>query len=463
MNALRISGKIGVASRIAGHPWIAKDRILGLLGRIVPVILALAAVTVAGESAYGQPVPRSPQDVPRAVAPSSVAAPQPGQGLLERRRPEYDAIGIRVGSFFFFPALQISERFDDNIYANHSGAPSDFITEISPTLQIRSNFGRHRLNFDFGGVGRIYARHSDEDTLTGVLSSDGLYELSSASSMYGGVRALFGAEPRGSPDAPSTAERPVSYRLISGNIGYANNATAIPIQLTGTVDRYDYDDATLVGGGTVNNQVRNRTDLNAVVRAGYAFWQRVVPFLQVAGNTRIYDHADATGLVRDSSGFSTAVGAAMDFGGLITGEMFAGYAEQYYRDDRLETISGPDVGVRMRWDASPLTTFRFEARTSVNETTLSGSSGSLDTRVRLLADHELLRNVLLNGAVGYSRVDYRQVSRVDDYFDVTVGARYLFNQNFSADVSYAFVDRESTITSESYDRNAVVLRLRMQY
>ncbi len=433
------------------------------IARRLATMFAVAAAAAWGHSASAQPVPRSPQEVPRAISPDTAPPLERGEGVLDRQRPEYDAVGIRVGPFFIFPALQIGESYDDNIYATSSGEESDFVTEIAPTIQVRSNFGRHRLNFDFGAIQRLYAEHSTENTLTGILSAQSALELTSASSVFGGIRALFGAEPRGSADVPTSAEKPIPYRVFSGNVGYSNAATAFPFQLTGTLDRYEFSDVPLVGGGNLDSESRNRVDYSAAVRVGYALWANVVPFVQAAINTRIYDRADANGLVRDSIGFSTAAGASLDLGGLITGEVFAGYAQQNYRSSLLGTISGPDIGASLRWNVTPLVTLRFEARTLVSETTLQGAAGSIDTRVRFIADHEVLRNVLLNLSLGYSHIDYRGISRADDYYNASIGARYLVNSNLSVDASYNFTDRQSDFGGVSYNRDVFLVRLRLQY
>src|SRR5262249_31348041 len=95
------------------------------------------------------PVPIPPVG-PAQPAPQTIA-PQRGQAVTDRPRPEFDALGVRITEFFFYPRLELDESYNDNIFATRSGTTSDFITDLKPRLDIVSNFGQHALNVRMGG------------------------------------------------------------------------------------------------------------------------------------------------------------------------------------------------------------------------------------------------------------------------------------------------------------------------
>src|SRR5690348_11759208 len=56
---------------------------------------------------------------------SSPGALPQGAGVLDRSRPEYDALGVPLGSFLLFPTFAAGLSYDDNILRTGSGALSD--------------------------------------------------------------------------------------------------------------------------------------------------------------------------------------------------------------------------------------------------------------------------------------------------------------------------------------------------
>jgi uncharacterized protein (PEP-CTERM system associated) len=73
--------------------------------------------------------------------------------------------------------------------------------------------------------------------------------------------------------------------------------------------------------------------------------------------------------------------------------------------------------------------------------------------VILEVNHELLRNVLLNGNVGYIRDDFEGVDRTDNTLRAGAGVSYLLNRHLSLDAKYDFSTRDSDENDEEYTRN----------
>ena len=52
-----------------------------------------------------------------------------GQSVRTRPRPELDPLGIRVGSFRFYPILEIGGRYEDNVFRSPSNEKGDLVLE----------------------------------------------------------------------------------------------------------------------------------------------------------------------------------------------------------------------------------------------------------------------------------------------------------------------------------------------
>src|SRR5690349_4121111 len=89
------------------------------------------------------------------------ALPQ-GAGVLDRARPEYDALGLPVGSFLLFPTFAAGASFDDNIFRNPGASASDTFWTFSPRLDLRSQWSQDLLQVYGQADGYAYDTHGSE-------------------------------------------------------------------------------------------------------------------------------------------------------------------------------------------------------------------------------------------------------------------------------------------------------------
>ena len=144
---------------------------------------------------------------------------------------------------------------------------------------------------------------------------------------------------------------------------------------------------------------------------------------------------------------------------LMQGGVFVGYQRQSYDDPTLTESSGVAYGANVEWYVTPLTTITFDAASTIEETTTVGASGYNAQTAGVRVDHELLRNVLLNGRISYEKDDYDGIARSDDKVRAGLGLDYLLNRNFTVGVGYDYVDNSSDVAGNEYKRNIVGLTL----
>ena len=124
-----------------------------------------------------------------------------GVGVGERSRRDFESEGLRLGSFLFFPALGITETFNDNIFATESRTRTDYITTFTPSLLIDSDWGIHSVSFLVQADINKFRRIDDEDSEDVLVEVDGRYDTFRENNIE--VKAAFekSHEPRSSPDA----------------------------------------------------------------------------------------------------------------------------------------------------------------------------------------------------------------------------------------------------------------------
>jgi hypothetical protein len=84
-------------------------------------------------------------------------------------------------------------------------------------------------------------------------------------------------------------------------------------------------------------------------------------------------------------------GSSFEFSRILTGELAIGWAARSYEDPRLQPLQGLLTSASLVWVATPLTTAKFFATTSIDETTVPGVSGVLTNSYTAEVDHDFRR------------------------------------------------------------------------
>lgn len=414
------------------------------------------------------PVPIPPVG-PAQPAPQTIA-PQRGQTVTDRPRPLFDPLGVRLEEFFLYPRLELDESYNDNIFATRSGTKSDFITDLKPRVDLVSNFGQHAFNVSAAGDFGWYASHSTENFQDAYAATNGRYDIDQGRHIYANAEIDRLHVARTSPDFPGGAAQPPIYMTSIAGLGYSQDQLPVTYRGDVSVERSDFQAVPAVGGGQINQSDRNNLTYTVGLQGGYSLDPNWGVFARGSGNFRDFDHgASATNPKRNSAGYHADVGARVDFG-VLYGEAYLGYLEQDYQNSIYRPIHGLDGGAKVVWNFTGLDTLQLNALRSVQDTSQEvfgggfTSPGYLHSQVTLSLDHELLRNLLLNGKVDYINDDFKGVDRTDNGFDATVGAKFLLRREIYLGASYTYSHRDShgAQGGQGFSQNVLMLRLATQ-
>ena len=431
---------------------------------IAAVFASTAGMVIAGmgpafaESTVGAPFPD--EDV-RARAAAEAA--QQRETVTSRPRPEYDPLGIRYEGFYFYPKWTQTEVFDDNIFAVPNGTTADLISVFSPAFQVRSDFNQHAVSL--GGradLGR-YMINPDENYDDWAFFGDGRIDITRASGLTGAITFARRHEDRGSPDDVN-GKNPTEFYALAPSIGAYWQLNRISIRTEAGLTRYDYEDVTTATGQVINQDDRDRTEYTGGARFGYEIVPNYEAFIRGVYNKREYnDKTDGDGFRRSSHGWAVDVGTAIDLTGVIFGNVFAGYHEQYYDDSRFQSQGGVDFGADVTWNVTRLTTVKALVERRTEETTLQGASGYNSMNFGASVDHELLRNVILSASGSYQMNNYDgNIERDDKLIRAAAGGKYLINRYAAIGLAYNFLNRQSDAPGEDFMINQVLLTLDLQ-
>jgi len=428
--------------------------------------VVIAAAVGLGVSCLGV-TPTSAQEATAEIAPAYQFVPDlfeadipRGETVRSRQRPELDALGFHLGSFYLFPTLENTLSYNDNVFATDNDTESDFVHLVAPSLAVRSDWNNHALMMEAGGRLGFYFDETDENYKDAYGRVGGRVDVSSSTALFSSAGLERSHEARSDPNQVAGASEPTVFYTYSGRAEGRHRFNRVTVSAAGDVRYLDYEDVDATGGGTIDNDDRDRVEIRPGVRVAYEFSPGYSAFVRGEGAFLRYDQTvDNGGFKRDSQGYDLVGGASLDLTGLLFGDFFAGVRQRYFDDSRFDTITGPVVGSKLTWIPTGLTTVILEIDNQIIESVSANSSGYTSSGLGLSVDHELLRNLILSAGAGFRYDDFEGFSRTDKFFSGTVGADYLLNRYLTLGARYRYQKRDSDLSGNDYSRNLISVSL----
>jgi hypothetical protein len=387
-------------------------------------------------------------------------------GVMDRPRQDYEAKGLPLGGFRLYPVLDVAGGVTDNVFATSSATDSADFLEVAPSLALRSQWGRDSLSFYGGSQTTLYDKFSSENMTNWDVGSAGRVDILGDTDVRANVYYDGLHEPRTSPDEPGFVAKPTAFNLFHSDAAIDHKPNRIGITVGAAYDDYHYDNTPLIGGGFLDNSGRNEDILTVYSRLSYDFSPGYTAFIGASYEDRNFlKNVDIAGFDRDSTGYHVDAGAQFFISHLIQGQVFAGYLTQDFKStltSSLPNVNALDYGANINWYVTPLMTIHFGAARTIDDTTLASASASDDQTVYGSVDYELLRNVIVQGQVGYSSMKFVGIARTDKVPTAGAEVTWLIDHNLSLNAQYQYSHRSSDAVGEDYSQNTFMIGLKSQ-
>jgi hypothetical protein len=377
--------------------------------------------------------------------PPAMAGTVTGQPPRKRLRVDDDpfgAVGDYAGSFLVKSAVELSGGYDTNPGRTLVPKGSPFFV-VAPEFLAVSDWDRHALVADlrgsFTGYGNTFPppadgtvssapTNVDRPDFTGHI--DGRLDVTRDTRLTAEMRLRVSTDNPGSPNIQAGLARFPVYSTLGGTFGIDQNFNRLELSAGGTVDRTVYQFSELTDGTKASNDDRNFTQTGGIGRVSYDLLPGVKPFAEIEGDSRVHDlQFDRNGYQRDSTGGYAKAGSSFEFSRLLTGDISVGYAMRDYVDPRLNRLQGLLTSASLTWTATPLTTARFYSTTSIDETTLPGTSGVLTHVYTVEVDHDFRRWLTAIGRFTWGTLDYQGDGRSDKIYTLSGDLIYKLTRN----------------------------------
>jgi hypothetical protein len=383
-----------------------------------------------------------------ALAPMHALAQEPSQSasVRDRPRPEYDPLGMRFGGFDLNASLDLGLESTNNVLASDTNEQDDIIYHVAPEARLSSHWSRHALSIAAGVDSQSYDDTSDADVTTGFVRANGRLDVGTDTdiNLTGGWQ--HDAEPFTNPDAVPGQER-VEYDHSDLAVTAGHTFNRVRIAATAATTSYDFEDA-----NGVDQDRRDFDEQSFTGRIEYAVSPRLFIVGQATTDNRDFDNDPGN----SSDGQTYLAGVRLNLTDLMVGEVTAGAFKRDY-DGPAGDVDGTAVAANLEWYITQLTTLTFDASRNVQDGGASTSDPYVASTYGVRADHELLRNVLLNGAVRWGNLEYENIDREDKTFYGELGVTYLMNRRVALSAQYRHEENNSSGTAayRDYDVDAV--------
>ncbi len=386
-------------------------------------------------------------------------------GVRERPRPEYDAPGIRMGGFVLDPQLLVAGEYTDNVFGTDTNTQEDLLWHVDPSLQLRSRWSTHALNFSLSAPSRFYTDFDQANTTDLIGEVDGQLDVYRDFYIHGGASYGDMTEPLASSPTNLPLNEPIEYTRTSANIGFVKAFNRLRVSAETSYGGYDYNDGILFNLTPVEQDDRDRQVLEAGLRVDYAVSPLTALFFAVGANQRDYDLDPPDSLVnRDSEGYEALVGANFDLTRLVRGEIGVGYLNQTYDEPGVGESSGLALRANVEWYPDELVTVSFGASREVADAGAFGASSYVANNASFAIDYEWRRNIIFGVEAGYSQDDYNGIDRQDERWSTEVRADYLINRGAALffEAGHYSQSSDGLQFGREYDINRAVIGIKLR-
>lgn len=371
-----------------------------------------------------------------------------GASVLERKRPLYDAVGIKSGGFTIFPT------FSAGAGATTDAVPGgeDVFGWVRAAAVARSDWSRHELVFDGFANHRAYATYSSEDGTSWLARARGRLDVHGRDRFTAQLSSERIVESRGTIGEFVGTNRPVRLTRNSAELGGHAERGRFTGQFHLEYSKLDYDEGS-AGGPAIVPGRRDSDIYRAEVELGYQFSGPRSLFLSVGRSARRYDVASAP--LRDSNEIEVLGGIQGEITPLISGRLSVGYVWIDFLDPSVSSRGAVAVDARLQYLFTELTTISLNARRTTRNVASPTSPLAIVTDFRLGADHELLRNLILSASAVYQTADFSEGLGNQTLVGADFKANWLVSPRWRASFGLGAVRRRSSNLPNDRDFDAV--------
>jgi len=408
--------------------------------------------------------------------PAGVAAldGQLGVTVLSRLRPLYQEPGVRIGAYTVNAHLDETVGYDSNLTGLNRGLSSGFV-ETAASASATSNWSRNRLALSAGVNNYSYFSAPGQNYTNYTAAIGGGYTIGrhDLNLAYTHLRQ----HQRGTDIAAADSTTPLAYDVDDIRSDYTIEAGRFSFTPNIDLRLFQFGSAVVLGQPS-NQQFRDRTVLSGGVTTRYGLSDQRGILVVLQGVNSHFIRPQSGVLSNNSRSVLLLAGLDYQASGLWRYRVLGGIEVRDFAASQYGTRTAPIFEASVIYTPTGLTTITGSARRVIEDPQTEQVAGYTYTTIGAVVDHELRRNVLLQGRANFQAAEFLQGGGSATSYTFGGGANWLLNRRVRLSADYDFTQQNgssstsvnilrqgsilnttqvNSITSGSYNRNVVLL------
>lgn len=382
-----------------------------------------------------------------------------GVTVLNRPRPEFDPLGMRVGGFRIEGALEAGAGFDSNVFGRHSNVKSSGYATEAASVSVNSDWTQHAMGASANMSSRQYFSQGTLDWQDWGVGGFGRYDFSAQTNVEGRYRHSREHLDVYNFDVQAAGiVKPVPYDSDEFQVTGSTRINRLGLLATGLYRTYRFEDVTI---GGVRNRISQQSFNSAIGAFGASYALADGRFVTAVVRFQDISYLQAVSSGRNSFTYEALLGFQYDFDGVWQGKIAVGWRHRDYQSSTIKPLEGLAAEGTLAWSPTRLTTVSFNLARTIEESIRAAAVSYTRTTGGFAVDHEFMRNVILHGDIRAENRAYQSPNQTATDLVFTAGARWLINRNLSLNGQYSYARRiETSGGIPIYDRHIMELRLR---
>jgi hypothetical protein len=442
--------------------------------------------------------------------PTSGYDQQPGLTVMSRARPLYAAPGIQFESFDIHPKLDQSVLY--NTDPTGVSGPGSWESVTSASVSAGSLWSRNGLGISLGAdhyqyfalpgldhtnwnVGLVGGYTIGDSPLVLAYSHQSYYQLGTSLATARTPTPLLGQTATSQPVTATGTEGTTSPLLGQTNtfqpvttlgtvstttplldqtdtaqVNYTFNFSRLSVTPDVSVSSYRFGTATVLGT-PLNQNYLDRNALAGGITSRYSLSEEGGLLVVARGIDDAYTNQQPGVPSNDSRNYLLLAGIDYQPRGVWRYRLLAGVELSTFSAAQYSTTTSPVMEGSFIWTPTGLTTLTGSLYRFIQPPQSAGTNGFVLTSARLVVDHELRRNILLQGRGSAQAAQYLQ-GGTQTNFTFGGGISWLLNRNVRLSLDYDAIKQSgttgfstpsnpNTVTLGEYNQSLVALTLHM--
>ncbi len=385
-----------------------------------------------------------------------------GVTVATRQHPDYEAQGVRLGTFLITPVLQESAGYDDNVTGT-SHAKGSALIETNASVNAAGGWSDTRFAGALSVDDMEYPEQSNQGYTNWTAALGGSHDFGRDTLSLGYTHLNLNQTPR-DLDVPGLTQT-IAYRVDDLRANYHADLGRFFVQPGIDVSYYNFDNGS-VGGQSYLQSYRDRVTISPELVGSYEFATRRRVVVILRDTQSDFDQSPPGQPRQNFNDAAVLAGVAYDADGIIGFRLLGGYEERSFAaSSAYRMVQAPIVEGSATWTPTGLTTVTGTAARYIEDSAAEATVGYTETALKLQVDHEYLRNVIFTLHGTFYLDDYSKAANgtgggSQSFFTAGAGASYALNRNIRLAADYTYSTRNSsgngTVSTDSVLQNSEV-------